>query len=111
MDTQKVDYYLMTNQKYLPAERIPFLRSRMLTMDESRFFMLSTVEFKDPTTILLISLFLGYLGIDRFMLGDTGLGVLKLLTGGCCGVMTIVDWFLVQNKAKEANFQKLMSLL
>ena len=27
------------------------------------------------------------------MIGDTGMGILKLLTCGCCGVLTIIDWF------------------
>ena len=73
--------------------------------------MLSGVEMKDPTTILLVSIFLGSLGIDRFMLGENGMGILKLLTGGCCGILTIIDWFTVQKKAKDANFQKLMAIL
>jgi hypothetical protein len=42
------------------------------------------------------------------MLGDTGMGILKLLTGGCCGILTIIDWFTIQNKAKELNFNKIM---
>jgi len=66
---------------------------------------------KDPVAILLISIFPGGLGIDRFMLGETGMGILKLLTCGCFGILTIVDCFLVQGKAKEANFQKLMGML
>ena len=73
--------------------------------------VLSRTEFKDPTTLLLVSLFLGVLGIDRFMLGDVGMGVLKLLTGGVCGIMTIVDWFTIQKKTKEHNFEKLMYIL
>ena len=60
--------------------------------------------------ILLISIFLGSLGIDRFMLGDTGMGILKLLTAGLCGVLTIIDWFTISNKAKECNFAKFMEL-
>ena len=80
-------------------------------MDEEKFSLISTIEMKDPTTILLVSIFLGALGIDRFMLGDTGMGILKLLTCGCCGILTIIDWFTVSKKAKEANFNKLMSLL
>ena len=111
MNMQKVDMYIMANQKYLPAEKILFLRERLLAADDSRMIMMTSVEFKDPTTILLISIFLGPLGIDRFMLGETGMGILKLLTGDCCGILTIIDWFTVQNKAKEANFQKLMSML
>lgn len=87
------------------------LRDKLIAADDSIMAMISSVEFKDPTTVLLISIFLGSLGIDRFMLGETGMGILKLLTGGCCGILTIIDWFTVQNKAKEINFQKLMSLL
>lgn len=111
MMQDRVDMFIMTNQKYLPPERIPFLRQRMLDADESKFQMISTVELKDPTTLLLISIFLGGLGIDRFMLGDTGMGVLKLLTAGCCGILTIVDWFSIQKKTKELNFNKLAILL
>ena len=33
----------------------------------------------------------GVLGIHRFMLGHTGIGVLMLLTGGVCGIVVIVD--------------------
>lgn len=103
--------FIMTNQKYLPAEKIQMLRDRLMAADDNKMVMLSGVEMKDPTTILLVSIFLGSLGIDRFMLGETGMGILKLLTGGCCGILTIIDWFTVQKKAKDANFQKLMAIL
>ena len=111
MDTQKVDMFIMTNQKYLPAEKIVFVKQKLMEADESKFALVSAIDFKEPTTILLISIFLGALGIDRFMLGDTGLGILKLLTGGVCGIMTIVDWFTVSKKAKEVNYNSLMMVL
>ena len=111
MDQNKVDMYVMTNQKYFPAEKIMYLKEKLAAMDESKFTMVSTVELKDPTTILLFSIFLGSLGIDRFMLGDTGMGILKLLTGGCCGILTIIDWFTVSKKTKELNFNNLMTVL
>lgn len=111
MDQQKVDMYIMSNQKYFPAEKIMYLKEKLLSMDESKFSMVSCVELKDPTTVLIISLLLGVLGIDRFMIGDTGLGILKLLTGGCCGILAIIDWFTVPKKAKEVNFNKLMTLI
>lgn len=111
MDMQKVDMFVMTNQKYLPAEKIVFLKQKLAEVDDAKFSLVSATEFKDPTTILLVSLFLGTLGIDRFMLGDTGLGILKLLTGGVCGIMTIVDWFTVMKKAKEINYNNLMMIL
>lgn len=111
MEMQKVDMFIMSNQKYLPAEKMVYIKQKLAETSEEKFALLSTVEFKDPTTILLVSLFLGSLGIDRFMLGETGVGVLKLLTGGVCGILTIIDWFSVQKKAKEKNFNNLMMLL
>ena len=65
MDQNKVDMYIMTNQKYFPAEKIMYLKEKLAEVDESKFAMVSTVELKDPTTILLISIFLGGLGIVR----------------------------------------------
>lgn len=111
LDQQKIDIFIMTNQKYFPAEKIVYLKDKLRTMDEEKFSLLSTVELKDPTTILLVSLFLGVLGIDRFMLGETGMGILKLLTAGCCGILTIIDWFSISKKTKDLNFNNLMSLL
>ena len=40
------------------------------------------------------------------MIGDTGIEVLKLLTGGLCGILTIIDWFTISRKAKQVKFSK-----
>jgi len=50
---------------------------------------------KSKTTTLIISLLLGELGIDRLYLGYTGLGILKLLTVGGCGIWYIIDIILI----------------
>ena len=111
MDQNKVDMYIMTNQKYFPAEKIMYIKEKLSAMDESKLMMLQTIELKDPTTILLVSIFLGSLGIDRFMLGDIVMGILKLLTCGVCGILTIIDWFTVSKKTKELNFNNIMTML
>lgn len=46
---------------------------------------------KNKTTALILSILAGGIGVDRFYLGYTGMGVLKLLTGGCFGVLWIID--------------------
>ena len=108
VDPQMVDIYLTVNQKKLPSDRIMLLRSKLYALTEKQFFMLSSVQLKDPSTMLIVSIFLGSMGIDRFMLEDTGVGILKLLTGGCCGILTLIDWFNVQKETREWNFKELM---
>jgi len=111
MDAQKVDMYLMTQAKFFESHQITAVRDRLVALDDSKFIMVSALNLKDPTTILIVSLLAGALGIDRFMLGDTGLGVGKLLTCGGLGIWTVVDWFLVMGRAREVNFQKVMTTL
>ena len=50
---------------------------------------------KSYTTALILSIFLGTLGIDRFYLGYTGIGIAKLLTFGGCGVWALIDLVLI----------------
>lgn len=111
MDQSRIDMFVMSNAKYFPAEKIMFLKEKLRTIDETKFNMLSAVELKDPTTLTIVSIFLGGLGVDRFMLGETGMGILKLLTGGVCGILALVDWFTISKKAKEYNFNNIMTLL
>ena len=61
LDQQKIDMYIMTNQKYYPEEKIIYLKDKLRTMDDEKFSLISTIELKDPTTLLLVSIFLGVL--------------------------------------------------
>jgi TM2 domain-containing membrane protein YozV len=111
MDAQKVDMFIMSNGKFFESHQINAIRERLLAVDDSKWAMLSTVQFKDPTIMLIISILVGNFGIDRFLIGDTGLGIGKLITCGGLGIWTIIDWFLIQSATREYNIQRIQQFL
>ncbi|MCL2403744.1 MAG: TM2 domain-containing protein [Coriobacteriia bacterium] len=108
MDSQKVDMFMMANSKFFPEDKVVFIKEKLMAADESRFSLATTIPLKDPTTLMIVSLLAGTFGVDRFMLGETGLGVAKLLTAGGCGIWTIIDWFTVMKRTRELNFNNFM---
>lgn len=65
-------------------------------------------ERKSYTATLLLSFFLGTLGIHRFYTGYIGLGIIQLLTLGGCGLWTLIDFISICfNNYKDANGQEL----
>ncbi|TAF56319.1 MAG: TM2 domain-containing protein [Sphingobacteriia bacterium] len=111
MDPQKVDMFIMTNAKYFHSFHIAQIRERLLEIDDSKWVLFQTLQLKDPTTILIVSLLGGALGIDRFIIGDTGLGIGKLLTCGGFGIWAIIDLFLIMDATRDSNIVKLQQLL
>lgn len=111
MESQKVDLFLMTNAKFFEETQIAGIRDRLLSIDDTKWGLIQTLQFKDPTTSIIISILAGSIGIDRFMIGDTGLGLGKLFTCGGLGIWTIVDWFMIKGATKEKNMTKLQQFL
>ena len=105
------DTFLLANAKFFAADKIPFIKDRLENLPKEKEIYLTSLNLKDPNMMLLISLIGGGLGLDRFFLGDTMLGVLKLLTAGGCGIWFVIDLFLIMKATKDANFNKLMLVL
>ena len=101
---------LSTYGKYFPEERFADVKTILENMSEDKQAALAMAGFKDPTISLIISLLGGAFGVDRFYIGDTGLGIAKLLTCGGLGIWSIIDWFLIMGAVHEKNFQKLLAL-
>ena len=81
--------------------------------DQQKMLFMSQYDSvkKDPNMILILSVLCGYLGVDRFMLGDMGMGILKLLTGGCCGILWLIDIFTIRGKVNDYNRKQANEIL
>lgn len=56
----------------------------------------SSVSPKSRTVAVILGFFLGGLGIDRFYLGNIGMGVAKLLVGwATLGIWPLIDWIVI----------------
>lgn len=111
MEAQKVDMFIMTNSRYFEGYQLSAIRERLIAMDDSRWVMISTVQLKDPAIYLIISILVGHFGIDRMLIGNIGLGVLKLITCGGLGFWTLVDWFLIMGLTRQSNMEKIQPYL
>ena len=110
------DSFLSANTGSFPSEQLPSLRERLSQLDDSQANqVIAAANVKNPTTALILSIFLGGFGVDRFYIGNTGLGIGKLLTTVLLAVITlglslsvtwiwvVIDWFLIINATKKAN--------
>ncbi|AWX14151.1 hypothetical protein CEP49_06105 [Mergibacter septicus] len=112
MDAQKfADNFVANNARFFPEDKIAFIKEKLSTMPEQKQSLVQTMKFKSPTVTLILAIILG--GIDRFYIGDVGMGILKILT--CFIAIGFLWWFIdifvTYKKAKEANFNKLMLLI
>jgi TM2 domain-containing membrane protein YozV len=110
MDQQKVDMFIMSHSKYFEGYQLASISEKLIKLDDSRFLQLQAANLKDPTIVLIISIVGGSLGIDRFFIGDTGLGVAKLLTCGGLGIWALVDWFLIMGRTRQLNFERIQQV-
>ena len=118
------DSFLSANTANFPSEQLPSLRERLAQLNDSQANqVIAAADVKNPTTALILSIFLGGFGVDRFYIGHTGLGIGKLLVTLLLPIITfgfslfftwiwvVVDWFLIMNATKAANFEAINTAL
>ena len=64
---------------------------------------MNTVKELNWIVTLVMSIVFGYMGVDRFMMGHIGLGLLKLFTVGGFGVWWLVDIILIATRYPYRN--------
>ncbi|HEY4653672.1 MAG TPA: TM2 domain-containing protein [Cyclobacteriaceae bacterium] len=92
----------------LQGDEMLYVQGLLKEMDDDKARMFANAyraKRKDPQLILLTAL-LGFIvvaGVHRFILGQIGMGLLYLFTGGLCLIGTIVDLVNHQKLAFESN--------
>jgi hypothetical protein len=61
---------------------------------------------KEYLVALLFSIFLGYFGVDRFYMGQVGMGIGKLLTFGGCGIWYLIDIILIATRSSNDSMNR-----
>ncbi|HRN35871.1 MAG TPA: TM2 domain-containing protein [Flavobacteriales bacterium] len=100
----------------LKPEELMMLQNSMSGLNETQtrqFLTMYSTNRKDGQTMLLLALIglLGVAGIQRFIIGQTGMGVVYLLTVGFCGIGTIIDAVNANKLAMEHNQAEAMRVL
>ncbi len=99
------------------GERVPIscltsfremLQSTTMSYSEVQVVLM---HMKDPTISLILSIIVGYLGVDRFYVGDIGLGVIKLITCGGLYIWWLADMFMIMDKTRMRNYELLTQVL
>jgi len=79
--------------------------SQVLDIQNKRTYTASQIpgvfSDKEYLVALLFSIFLGYFGVDRFYLGNVGIGIGKLLTLGGCGIWYLIDIILIATRSSN----------
>ncbi|KIC91163.1 MULTISPECIES: NINE protein [unclassified Flavihumibacter] len=85
------------------------LTKNMTASQQQQFFMLYQGKRKKPQDILLLTC-LGFIviaGVQRFVIGQVGMGLLYLFTGGLCLIGTIVDVVNYKKLATDYNLEQM----
>lgn len=111
----KPDDFLKMNANKFPALQMGELRAQLSASDSRDTYPVMSTDYRDPYLALILSIFFGVLGVDRFYVGDIGVGFGKLaltILGGVGGVIWwFVDLFLIVNRTRQRNYELAESYL
>ena len=99
--------FLFPNKEYTEEK----IEEILLSAPDDFELSMNSIPFRKPSTVRLIAVFPGSLGVDRFYLGDIKKGVLKYFTFGGLGVWWIKDIISAKDRCRAYNCKKLMDAI
>lgn len=96
---------------YLPNSETKRILITLKNAKQYMYPLCMTFQPKNPLITLLLSIYGGFFGLDRFYIGDTGLGVCKLLFGMLTfGLWPLIDIFISFKTCKKKNLTNLLRI-
>jgi len=92
--------------KYTYEREIIEMAASLSPQQRDEFVSILQREAQNPVELFGWNMWLGFLGIDRFLVGDIVAGIFKLLTFGGLGIWQIIDCFLIGNRTRTKNIEK-----
>jgi TM2 domain-containing membrane protein YozV len=88
-----------------PVDQVELLHlvAGMSDRQTAQFFTQYNAVQRNRILVLMVSIVFGALGIDRFLIGDTGIGLVKLLTAGGLGILWFIDIFIILGRVDNYN--------
>ncbi len=114
MDKATVTAFIIENRKKLfPNKRYTELdiQEFLLSAPQRSAVALQTLRLRSPFGAMLLSAFLGFFGVDRFVAGEYVLGALKLLSGGGFYVWWILDALTAKSRCRSRNCKALFQAI
>lgn len=114
MESNKINSLMITLNEKVDQMSLTSIRSALERMDDSKYetVMAATSNLKNPSTVMIIALFLGQFGIDRFMLGKVGSGICKFFFGWfTLGIWWLIDVIKAKDNTKKYNGAKMIQAL
>jgi TM2 domain-containing membrane protein YozV len=84
------------------------LTREMSEVQQQQFILIYSAKRRDEQSLMIMTLigFFGVAGLQRFVTGETALGILYLFTFGFCGIGTIIDLVNIKRLTSEFNQKK-----
>ncbi|MCB9221998.1 MAG: TM2 domain-containing protein [Ignavibacteria bacterium] len=101
MNANEVNNFMMQNGKFFSSDKQMMVKQVLENSDKDKIMRLSSNDYKDPSTIFIMA----WIGIDRFILGQAGLGILKIITVGGFGIWGLIDLINAKKNAQKYNWE------
>lgn len=102
MEKANVDLFIAMNSANFRPLDLTMIKERLEKLPDDKFYLIQNLKFQKPDTIFLLSILFP---IERFLLNDVALGIVKILTCQGCGIWGIIDIFTAKERTYKYNLK------